>query len=93
MGALLTKQSTGIEIFEKAGHRNPEVLKYEGLHNATFTASLYCDKHFFSTITIHVCHLKFYALVGLPEQSTIKLLWLCLSSIEGKSNVRLRVAS
>ena len=48
---------------------------------------------FFFTITIHVCHLKFYALVGLPEQSTIKLLWLCLSSIEGKSNVRLRVAS
>ena len=41
---------------------------------------------FFFTITIHVCHLKFYALVGLPEQSTIKLLWLCLSSIEGKSS-------
>ena len=48
---------------------------------------------FFFTITIHVCHLKFYALVGLPEQSTIKLLWLCLSSIEGKSNVRLRLTS
>ena len=26
----LTKQSTGIEILEKAGHRNPDVLKYEG---------------------------------------------------------------
>ena len=26
----LNKQSTGIEILEKAGHRNAEVLKYEG---------------------------------------------------------------
>ena len=28
------------------------------------------------------------ALVGLPEQSTIRLLWLCLSRIEGEGNVR-----
>ena len=26
----LTKQSTEIEILEKAGHRNPEVLVYKG---------------------------------------------------------------
>ena len=35
-------QSTGIEILEKAGLKNPEVLKYERpmLYIATFTAGL-----------------------------------------------------
>ena len=35
-------QSTGIEILEKAGFKNPEVLKYERpmLYIATFTAGL-----------------------------------------------------
>ena len=47
-------QSTGIETLEKAGLKNPEVLKYERpmLYIATFTAGLW-RAIFFITITVY----------------------------------------
>ena len=49
-----TKQSTGIEILEKAGHRNPEVVKYEGFTQCYSWFAL-SDSIFFFTITIYKC--------------------------------------
>ena len=50
----LTKQSTGIKILENAGHRNPEILKYEGFI-WSYIYSWFVISIFFFTITIYMC--------------------------------------
>ena len=36
-------------------------------NDATFTAGLHCDKHFFHNYNIHVCHSKFHVNIFLSN--------------------------